>query len=69
MIVVDLTALAFIDSSGLGVLIRAAQRCAGVDRLRIVNGSPAVERVLDLTGLRERLPVISPQDDPLAPLD
>ena len=62
MTVVDLTVLAFIDSSGLAVLIRATQRCAGVDRLRIVN-HPAVERVLDLTALRDRLPIISPNDD------
>jgi anti-anti-sigma factor len=68
MIVVDLTALDFMDSCGVGVLIRAAERCAGVDRLRIVNGSPAVERILDLSGMRRVLPIISRGDDPLAPL-
>ena len=68
MIVVDLTALKFIDSSGLGVLIRATERCQDVNRLRIVNGSPAVQRILDLTGARPMLPIISKTDDPLAPL-
>jgi anti-anti-sigma factor len=69
LIVLDLTALDFIDSSGVAVLVRAAEQVgAEDDRLRIVNGSPAVQRILDLSGLRSRLPVISPNDDPLAPL-
>jgi hypothetical protein len=55
MIVVDLTSIDFID-------------CNDADRLRIVNGSPSVVRVLDLTGVRSRLPIISSADDPLAPL-
>lgn len=39
------------------------------NRLRVVNGSPAVVRLLDLTGVRDLLPIISSNDDPLAPLD
>ena len=68
MIVVDLTELSFMDSTGIHLLIRMRGACADVDRLRVINGSRAVERVLDLTGVRAHLPIISRDCDPLAPL-
>jgi anti-sigma B factor antagonist len=66
MIVLDLTELSFMDSTGIALLIRMHTACADADRLRVINGSRAVERVLDLTGARARLPIISSDDDPLA---
>jgi len=66
VIVVDLTELAFMDSSGLNVLLQLNDRFP--NRLRVINGSPAVERLLDLSGVRSRLPIISPDADPLTPL-
>ena len=66
MIVVDLTELSFMDSTGIALLIRMNRVCADADRLRVINGSRAVERVLDLTGARGRLPIISRDDDPLS---
>ena len=68
MIVLDLTELSFIDSAGIHLLIRIHDACAGVDRLRVINGSRAVERLLDLTGVGARLPIISGDRDPLAAL-
>jgi anti-sigma B factor antagonist len=68
MIVVDLTELSFIDSTGIHLLIRMHGACADVDRLRVINGSGAVERLLDITGVRAHLPIISSDCDPLAPL-
>lgn len=68
MIVVDLRELTFIDSTGIHLLIRMNGACANVDRLRVINGSRTVERMLDLTGVRAHLPVISSDSDPLAPL-
>jgi anti-anti-sigma factor len=68
MIVVDLAKLTFMDSSGLHLLLRMNDACAAADRLRIVNGSPAVVRLLDLSGVRELLPIISSDGNPLAPL-
>ena len=68
MIVVDLTEVTFMDSTGIHLLLRMRGACVDVDRLRVVNGSPAVERILDLTGLRAHLPIISRDRDPLAPL-
>jgi anti-anti-sigma factor len=57
-IVVDLSAITFIDSTGIQLLLRMNERCAGVERLAIV-ASPAVERLLDITGLREQLPLVA----------
>ena len=68
MIVVDLTELSFMDSTGIHLLLRMNAACEDADRLRVINGSRAVERVLDLTGVRAHLPIISSDCDPLAPL-
>lgn len=68
MIVVDLTELTFIDSTGLRLLLEMNAVCEHADRLRVGNGSAAVVRLFDLTGVRSLLPIISSGDDPLAPL-
>jgi anti-anti-sigma factor len=61
MIILDLSGLSFIDSTGLRLVIDLNERYGGeVDRLRVVAGSPAVERLLDIAGLRDRLPLITP---------
>jgi anti-sigma B factor antagonist len=67
-IVVDLTEVTFMDSTGIGLLVRMNEACESAGRLRIVNGSHAVARVLDITGVRRQLPIISGEDDPLAPV-
>ncbi len=53
-IVVDLTHLTFIDSTGLGALIFGFQRArdAGI-RFRLAHASPAVRQILMLSGLLE----------------
>ena len=67
MIVVDLTELSFIDSTGIHLLLQMHAACKDADRLRVVNGSHAVERLLDVTGVRAHLPIISRDSDRLAP--
>jgi len=69
MLVVDLTELSFMDSTGTKLLLDLNEVCKLVDRLRIVNGSPPVVRIIDLACVRPVLPIISSRDDPLAPLD
>jgi anti-sigma B factor antagonist len=50
-LVIDLTGVTFMASSGLAVLIRGAHRAAARDlRLRLVPGSRAVRRPLEVTG-------------------
>ena len=56
-IVLDLSGVTFIDSTGLSVLVRGALRSEEGNRLSIV-ASPSVDRVVDLTGLRDRLPLV-----------
>ncbi len=61
MIVLDLSGLTFIDSTGLRLVLEVNDRCGGeADRLRVIAGSPALERLLDIVGLRGRLPLVAP---------
>jgi anti-sigma B factor antagonist len=53
-IVFDLSELRFIDSAGIAVLLGAASRA---DDVRLRRPSPAVRRVVELTGLAEVLPI------------
>lgn len=53
-IVVDLAAMEFIDSSGLGVFVGALRRIRDAGgRLELVNLQPGARRVFDVTGLSE----------------
>jgi anti-anti-sigma factor len=55
-VVIDATALTFIDSSGLRALLTARDQLhAAGATLHIANLTPSVERVLDMTGTRELL--------------
>jgi anti-sigma B factor antagonist len=53
-VILDLAAVTFIDSTGLRLLIEA--HAALGERLRIVP-SPACERLFEITGVRDRLPI------------
>lgn len=55
-IAVDLRAVSFIDSTGLGVLVAADERARREGwHLAVGKGSPAVERLLTLACLSSRL--------------
>jgi anti-anti-sigma factor len=64
VVIVDLRKLEFMDSTGLSVLVRAHQRAAESDRrFGLVKGPPQVQRLLDLTGVAERLRIVdSPEE-------
>ncbi len=56
-ILVDLSGLHFLDSSGISVLIGESRRSqAGTDRLRFLRAAGQAERTLALCGLDDRLP-------------
>ena len=55
-VVLDLSRVTFIDSSGIRALVECAGRDSSGGRFSIVPG-PAVDRVIDVTGLRDRLPL------------
>lgn len=66
-VVVDLRKLEFMDSTGLSVLVRAHQRATEADRrFGVVKGPPQVQRLLDLTGVAERLTIIDSPDELLS---
>lgn len=54
---VDLSGIQFLDSAGLHALVTLARRAASAGiRLVLVGGSSAVQRVVDISGLRNHLP-------------
>jgi anti-anti-sigma factor len=55
-IVVDLGNLEFIDSTGLRLLVMAAERAQPNGRVTILRGPRQVHRVFELTNLVDRLP-------------
>ena len=57
-VVVDLSSAPFVDSSGLGTLVRAHKRLVrGGGELRLAAPRPNVAYVLDLSGLDRVLPI------------
>lgn len=64
LVVVDLRELEFMDSTGLSIIVRAHQRLAqdGCE-LGLVRGSPQVQRLLDLTGVAERLRLVTAPEE------
>ena len=67
IIVIDLGELTSIDSTGVRLLVSMDCACAGEQRLRLIEGPPAIDRVLKLAGVRAHLPIIAREDSP-APL-
>ena len=64
MVVVDLRNLEFMDSTGLSIIVRAHQRLAEHDcELSLVRGSPQVQRLLDLTGVAERVRLVQAPEE------
>jgi anti-anti-sigma factor len=56
-VILDLGGLSFLDSTGLRLLVFATSHSRGNgDRLRMLHGSAAVERVIKLSGLDHSLP-------------
>ncbi len=55
-IVCDLSGLEFIDSTGIRLLVMAADRSAATGRFSIIPGSKQVHRVFEITDLVKRLP-------------
>lgn len=56
-VVIDLTAVTFIDSSGLGALLSARKALPGAEQLTLVAHTPALLRLLRVTGLHTVFPV------------
>jgi len=69
-VVVDLTKLVFIDSSGIGLLIKASGLRTNPRAMHIAIASGSqVERVFGLTGIDRALPLFRSREDALVALD
>jgi anti-sigma B factor antagonist len=56
LVIIDLRGLEFVDSTGLGVLVRAHQHALEHgNRVALVRGPGQVDRLLGLTGLESQL--------------
>ena len=59
LIVLDLSGLSFLDSTGLRLVVTADQRAReGRRRLAVVRGSESVQRVFSITKLDEHLDMV-----------
>ena len=54
-LVIDLTEVTFMDSSGIALLLEIAQSRS---RTELRNPTPLIRRVLEMTGLTEILPIV-----------
>ena len=68
LLIVNLTDVSFIDSTGLGVLVGAVRdvRAAGGE-LRLVVTQPHIIKLLELTGLDEVFTILSNTKDAVRP--
>jgi anti-sigma B factor antagonist len=68
MLVVDLTELEFIDSSGIAILYRLAHERPDRDTLRLLpSRHEGVNKVLELTEIGEIITLVGPSGTPPAP--
>ena len=64
LLIIDLREVDFMDSTGLSIIVRAHQRFAEDGRrLGLVRGPSQVQRLLDLTGVAERLPLVDTPEE------
>jgi anti-sigma B factor antagonist len=68
LVVVDLREVEFIDSTGLSILVKAHQRAVEQGHeFALVRGAQQVQRLLDLTGVAERLTLVDTPEELLGP--
>jgi stage II sporulation protein AA (anti-sigma F factor antagonist) len=67
-VVLDLRGLTFMDSSGLHELIRQNEFArSNHHNLAVVRGTKAIERVLEVTGVKDHLVLVDDPDDLVPP--
>jgi anti-anti-sigma factor len=68
-VVVDLSGLSFIDSSGIGILIQASRAFANGSRMHVViEPGSHVERVFRIAGVGEAVPLFVDREQAVAAL-
>jgi anti-sigma B factor antagonist len=62
-VILDLSGLEFIDSSGLHTILRAHDQLEQANcRLVLIAGGPQVQRVFEITGIEHRLEFVGASD-------
>lgn len=62
-LVLDLSRLRFIDTSGMRLVLQQQAACARAGRrLSLVQGPPPVQRLFEIAGVRDRLPFVADAD-------
>ena len=67
-VLVDLSDLSFIDSSGIGALIQAKRTANGVPISFVVSAGSQVDRVFGIASVAEALPLFSDREAAMAAL-
>ncbi|MFD3504906.1 STAS domain-containing protein [Streptomyces sp. NPDC058676] len=66
----DLSSVPFMDSSGMNIILRVYQQARDIPgSVHIISPTPAVRRILDLTGVSITVPVSESLDEALARVD
>ncbi len=65
-LVIDLSGVTFMDSTGLGVVVQAKRAFDADDALRLVVREPNVRKVFEVTGLDSVLPLFETREAALA---
>ncbi len=65
-LLIDLSGVTFMDSTGLGVVVQAKRAFDGADALRVVVTEPNVRKVFEVTGLDGVLALFTSREDALA---
>jgi anti-sigma B factor antagonist len=59
VVILDLRGVSFMDSTGLSLLVKARRRAQDAhQQLAVVKGGAQVQRLLELTGVAERLTLV-----------
>ncbi len=62
-VIIDMDRLTYIDSSGIGILIKALNYVQGLKgKLSVANLKPAIEKVFKVSGLTSYFEILSPED-------
>jgi anti-sigma B factor antagonist len=68
-VILDLSAVTFMDSSGLGVLVAAMKALRGRGELRLIRVNPLIQQLFNLTGLNRVFQVDPDERTAAAALD
>lgn len=62
-VVIDMEKLNYIDSSGIGILIKALNYVQGLNgKLSVANLKPVIEKVFKVSGLTTYFEILSPEE-------